>query len=334
MLSPREFTEGQGFNIKKNTNKKTILRLEKTTPNRNVLCQDNSANSANEGTTAVLNLNDVLCGRGSRTTKYPGNVQLRSKIAAAKVEYSDEFTTKKEKTVICAQIIADIRSLNPPGRFLEFDATRNLWIDIGDERARRKVGQCFRELNVKSRREIQKKHELSPRTISGKSKNVSDLPDLKKFHLLNLDDSDTKGSAYYRGSEKRRLSKVDGAVLHMKLKRRPAIAHVAISEAYFSENLGECNRNARAESDIKTFIAPNRYKKRTSSCSFFPRGSILSIAETMGMATEEDEGLLDYEVFQPTLPLKRTSSNSLFSRSSIVSLLSAAEYSAVFDFVS
>lgn len=323
MFFPRESTEGQGDNVKQNTNIETILRLEKTTPNRNVLCEDNSANSADAGTTAVLNLNDVLCGRGSRTTKYPGNVQLRSKIAAAKVEYSNEFTTKREKTIICAQIIADIRSLNPPGRFLEFDDSRNLWIDIGDERARRKVGQCFRELNVKSRREIQNKHELSSHTILGNSKNVSDLPDLKEFHLLKLDDSDTKGSAYCRGNEKRRLSKVDGAVMHTKFKRRPAIAHVAVSEAYFP-----------AESDMKTFVAPKRYKKRTSSCSFLPRGSILAIAETMELATEGDEGLLDYEVFQPTLSFKRTSSNSLFSRSSIVSLLSAAEYSAVFDVVS
>lgn len=113
---------------------------------------------------AMLNPNDVLCGRGSRISKYSGNVQLRSMIAANKLEYLDMFTPKLQKARICARLVAGIRSLNPPGRFLELDTQGKLWVEIGDERARRKVGQGFRELNGKSRSKMQKngEHPITP----------------------------------------------------------------------------------------------------------------------------------------------------------------------------
>ena len=96
------------------------------------------------GKVTVLNPNDVICGRGGAISNYSGNTHLRTCVAEQKGEYLRCFK-KIEKAYLCAELVAETRSLNPPGRFLERDETEMCWKEIGDKRARRKVGQIFRE---------------------------------------------------------------------------------------------------------------------------------------------------------------------------------------------
>mmetsp|Transcript_20790 Transcript_20790/g.59582 ORF Transcript_20790/g.59582 Transcript_20790/m.59582 type:complete len:689 (+) Transcript_20790:305-2371(+) len=90
------------------------------------------------------NCNDVLSGRGGRINAHPGNVQFRTIIASMKSTYLSPKTRKLEKAHIANDIVRRIRRLDPPGRFLKEDKDGTWW-DIGDEKARKKVGQALRE---------------------------------------------------------------------------------------------------------------------------------------------------------------------------------------------
>jgi hypothetical protein len=90
-------------------------------------------------------VNDVLCGRGGRINSHTGNIQFREIIASLKKDYLAKTTKKLEKAHIAAKIIYDIRSMEPPGRFLKEDRDTGLWFDIGDAKAIKKAGQALRE---------------------------------------------------------------------------------------------------------------------------------------------------------------------------------------------
>ena len=91
------------------------------------------------------NPNDVLCGRGGRINSHTGNIQFREIIASLKKDYLAKTTKKLEKAHIAAKIIYDIRSMEPPGRFLKENRDTGLWFDIGDAKAIKKAGQALRE---------------------------------------------------------------------------------------------------------------------------------------------------------------------------------------------
>ena len=110
------------------------------------------------GKVTALNPNDVLCGRGSAICNYSGNTRLRACVAERKGEYL-RCTKKIEKAYICAELVAKIRSSDPPGRFLEKDETEKCWREIGDERARRKAGQALRETGSGRRKKRGMKHQ-------------------------------------------------------------------------------------------------------------------------------------------------------------------------------
>lgn len=97
------------------------------------------------GPIADPNLNDVLCGRGGRINSHAGNVQFRDIIHSKKKEYLAPSTKKLEKAHIAAGIVNDIRSMNPPGRFLKEEKGTGMWYDIGDAKAIKKTGQALRE---------------------------------------------------------------------------------------------------------------------------------------------------------------------------------------------
>jgi len=91
------------------------------------------------------NENDVLCGRGGRINSHAGNVQFRDIIHSKKKEYLAPSTKKLEKAHIAAGIVNDIRTMDPPGRFLKEDRGTGMWFDIGDAKAIKKTGQALRE---------------------------------------------------------------------------------------------------------------------------------------------------------------------------------------------
>ena len=97
------------------------------------------------GPIAEPNENDVLCGRGGRINSHSGNIQFRDMVQARKKEYLAKTTKKLEKAHIAAKIVTEIRTMDPPGRFLKEDSDTGLWFDIGDAKAIKKAGQALRE---------------------------------------------------------------------------------------------------------------------------------------------------------------------------------------------
>lgn len=95
------------------------------------------------------NENDVLCGRGGRINSHSGNVQFRNTIHSKKEVYLAPTTMKLDKAHIASRIVNDIRSMDPPGRFLKEEkapgSAIGVWYDIGDQKAIKKTGQALRE---------------------------------------------------------------------------------------------------------------------------------------------------------------------------------------------
>ncbi|VEU38921.1 unnamed protein product [Pseudo-nitzschia multistriata] len=92
---------------------------------------------------------DILCGRGGKTLRYPGNLRYRSLIRENKTMYL--LSSKEQKSIISRSIVAAIRARS--GRFLE-QATDKTWYDVGDAKAIEKTAQALREGQAKLRRRI------------------------------------------------------------------------------------------------------------------------------------------------------------------------------------
>mmetsp|Transcript_17701 Transcript_17701/g.43636 ORF Transcript_17701/g.43636 Transcript_17701/m.43636 type:complete len:555 (+) Transcript_17701:1464-3128(+) len=126
------------------------------------------------GPIADPNENDVLCGRGGRINSHAGNRQFREVIQSRKTAYLAPTTKKLEKAHIAAAIVNDIRSMQPPGRFLKEDGKSGMWYDIGDAKAFKKTGQALREDAPDIRPEIDggdKSVSQSPKGASASSSN-------------------------------------------------------------------------------------------------------------------------------------------------------------------
>jgi len=102
-----------------------------------------------------INENDVLSGRGGRINSHAGNVRFRNLVGFHKHTYLAKTTKKLDKVKIADLIVKQIRNMNPPGRFLKDDADFNCWMEIGDEKARKKAGQAMREKAPQTRQEIE-----------------------------------------------------------------------------------------------------------------------------------------------------------------------------------
>jgi len=99
-------------------------------------------------------VNDVLSGRGGRINSHPGNVQFRQLVNKYKHVYLSKQTKKLEKVNIADKIVKAIRSMDPPGRFLKEDTRIQMWVEIGDQRARKKAGQAMRENAEETRKDL------------------------------------------------------------------------------------------------------------------------------------------------------------------------------------
>lgn len=90
------------------------------------------------------NKNDVLCGRGGRINSHPGNIQFRQLAQVRKKDYISKLTKKLDKAHIAAEIVRQIRSMDPPGHFLKEEQDGS-WYEVGDVKAIKKAGQALRE---------------------------------------------------------------------------------------------------------------------------------------------------------------------------------------------
>mmetsp|Transcript_6775 Transcript_6775/g.16666 ORF Transcript_6775/g.16666 Transcript_6775/m.16666 type:complete len:799 (+) Transcript_6775:320-2716(+) len=124
------------------------------------------------GPITTLNENDVLSGRGGRINNHPGNITFRLVCEDYKREYLDPRTRKLEKAHVAARLVQQIRSTNPPGRFLKEDPENpGMYVEIGDQKAWKKAGQALREDAPDVRKEIdeemvvQKKKDVSKNVL-------------------------------------------------------------------------------------------------------------------------------------------------------------------------
>jgi hypothetical protein len=98
----------------------------------------------------IVNVNDVLAGRGSTVSQHPGNIAFREFVGSFKLMYMDKFNKLSFKAHMCANIVDHVRTLEPPGRFLQkkpkpHTHNNDVWMEMGDEKARKKAGQALRE---------------------------------------------------------------------------------------------------------------------------------------------------------------------------------------------
>lgn len=96
---------------------------------------------------------DVLCGRGRGASKHIGNIRWRELISDKRKEYASLPNT--HKAYLSQSIVYAVKTLNPPGRFLQKDPmTRSTWYKIGDQRAQEKTSQALREAAASFRKEM------------------------------------------------------------------------------------------------------------------------------------------------------------------------------------
>lgn len=101
----------------------------------------------------AINNNDVLSGRGGLTNHHPGNILFRNLVKAKQADYVR--ASRHEKAYIARDIVAIMKKLDPPGRFLKKDPKdSNKWVEIDDKQARQKASQALREGAPKVRSQI------------------------------------------------------------------------------------------------------------------------------------------------------------------------------------
>jgi hypothetical protein len=89
-----------------------------------------------------IGTNDVLLGRGGKTFRHTGNIQLRDLARTVSKRYYE--STKLEKSQISRELVNTLQSLDPPGRFLK-KVSMNEWEEVDDVIAREKASQCLRD---------------------------------------------------------------------------------------------------------------------------------------------------------------------------------------------
>lgn len=72
--------------------------------------------------------NDVLCGRGGGTNNHIGNERFRILVQTKKKLYLQ--SSKRDKPLVSREIVALVRSQNPPGRFLGKNPRSGLWVSF------------------------------------------------------------------------------------------------------------------------------------------------------------------------------------------------------------
>lgn len=101
---------------------------------------------------------DVLCGRGVNISQHPGNERFRALVNTRQdSSYCSGFTTS-EKRALAEEIVAHIRNLDPPGRFLKrlgrSQSSRGLhgpWEELSHRECIKKTCQALRDCNRQDR---------------------------------------------------------------------------------------------------------------------------------------------------------------------------------------
>jgi hypothetical protein len=79
--------------------------------------------------------------------------------------------SNRNKDAIIDEIVRSVRTRDPPGHFLRFDSTTNVWRDVGDAAAHGKVSRALRETKNEHRATpsiaAPKAEEIAPKSVNG-----------------------------------------------------------------------------------------------------------------------------------------------------------------------
>ena len=83
-------------------------------------------------------INDIICGRGHANKQHlnPGNRYFHALIEKYHIHYGREKALRKK---LVEHVIATIRSLKPPGRFVTKDLLSERLVEVDSKRVTRKV---------------------------------------------------------------------------------------------------------------------------------------------------------------------------------------------------
>ena len=152
--------------IKKTSNSAAIMHTNKE--RKNIVWSEKSE------LIKTPNCNDVLSGRGKASNLWKGNIFFRELVNQYKLEYI--VSNRLEKIDITMRLHDAIQGLCPQGRFLEFDTINDMWYEVDDQRAIRKIRQALRE----GAPEL--KEHLTPASFDkNRSNNIMVEDDLKEF---------------------------------------------------------------------------------------------------------------------------------------------------------
>ena len=110
--------------------------------------------------------NDVLLGRGNVTDCHNGNIQFRYIVLRIATQNCEKAFARNEKTFESSKVVAIIRNLKPPGRFLSKIETSGCWEEVGDVVARKKASQAFRDCRYDAIKKVQKDYNWEPNVLN------------------------------------------------------------------------------------------------------------------------------------------------------------------------
>jgi hypothetical protein len=120
---------------------------------------------------------DVLSGRGGGINSHIGNKTFRECVRERKELYN-LAGSKAEKARVANEVIDIVKSLDPPGRFLQRDSSSTAgvswWVEVDDTRALAKTSQALREGAPQIR--AAHKDDIDDRQKKGRRKKSSSAP--------------------------------------------------------------------------------------------------------------------------------------------------------------
>jgi len=106
----------------------------------------------------VVHDHDILSGRGVNIAQHPGNERFRALVQTRHDRDYCQSYSATEKRAVAEEVIAHIKTLNPPGRFLKRPGRSNNarglsgpWEELTEREAIRKTCQALRDCNRQDR---------------------------------------------------------------------------------------------------------------------------------------------------------------------------------------
>jgi len=127
---------------------------------------------------------DVICSWARQNHSHPGNEKFRIMIN----EYAPTYlnvSTKYQKSEVIAKIVAEVRSKSPGGGFVKKDFYSNRWFEVGDEKARDKVGHAIRKAAVGLGKKLHG-DKRQPQSLAAKRRLKNKNGEFDQMNALNM----------------------------------------------------------------------------------------------------------------------------------------------------